>query len=286
MQDIGGCRAILRTKKQISKTIRILKRRKDFRVKDYIVLPKEDGYRGIHLIGNFSKKGGEKRSIEIQLRTKIQHSWATAVEIIDLFTGQAIKSNRGTEEWKNFFRAVSDVFSQIDSIINYERLPNAQLDHELLQRLANEEENPQKLQLLKTLETTYTSIEKLDVIGQFEAFAQTLKITDDRITREMVRGYVLLVIDIKEHQLESTIFDESDFDSAAKAYLEAEKNFSALGGRIAALVSTDAVGGLKEAYPNYFADSTMFLRLLVTCSRVYKKHNPSKLSRTIKKLFH
>jgi hypothetical protein len=36
MQDIGGCRAILANEKRVRKLVRELKRKKDFRIKDYI----------------------------------------------------------------------------------------------------------------------------------------------------------------------------------------------------------------------------------------------------------
>jgi len=40
--------------------------------------------------------------IEIQIRSKLQHIWATAVETVGFFTGQAIKSNEGEKEWNDF----------------------------------------------------------------------------------------------------------------------------------------------------------------------------------------
>jgi len=49
MQDIGGCRVILRSLKHINRLRRTLMSRGTYRVKDYIKNPKEDGYRGIHL---------------------------------------------------------------------------------------------------------------------------------------------------------------------------------------------------------------------------------------------
>ncbi len=87
------------------------------REKDYIQNPKKDGYRGVHLIYRYKS---DKIStydgllIEVQIRSKIQHAWATAIEIVDLFTGQAIKSNEGEEEWKEFFRLVSSAFAKIE----------------------------------------------------------------------------------------------------------------------------------------------------------------------------
>ena len=41
--------------------------------------------------------------VEIQIRSKLQHLWATAVETVDFFTSQTIKSNQGQKEWVTFF---------------------------------------------------------------------------------------------------------------------------------------------------------------------------------------
>ena len=45
---------------------------------------------------------------EIQIRSTMEHAWATAVETIDAFTGQALKTNiLGDATWKRFFSLMS-----------------------------------------------------------------------------------------------------------------------------------------------------------------------------------
>jgi ppGpp synthetase/RelA/SpoT-type nucleotidyltranferase len=122
MQDIGGCRAILSNEKRVQKLVRDLKKRKEFRIRDYIKNPKEDGYRSIHLVSNFPNDHGGEASVEIQVRTAAQHAWATAVEIIDLFTEQAIKANQGNSEWREFFRRVGDQLAFIEDIPLYNQI--------------------------------------------------------------------------------------------------------------------------------------------------------------------
>ncbi|MDE9591201.1 (p)ppGpp synthetase, partial [Xenorhabdus bovienii] len=70
---------------------------KTIRIKDYTVDKKTTGYRGIHRI--YKCYDGKDQHpwkgflIEVQLRTKLQHIWATTVEIVDLCEGNTLKTN-------------------------------------------------------------------------------------------------------------------------------------------------------------------------------------------------
>jgi ppGpp synthetase/RelA/SpoT-type nucleotidyltranferase len=77
MQDIGGCRAILPGgETEIRAVVRRITRNWDVtRIYDYMIEPKETGYRGIHAVAM-----RDDRLIEIQLRSPGQHEWALAVE--------------------------------------------------------------------------------------------------------------------------------------------------------------------------------------------------------------
>ena len=101
MQDIGGCRAIVSTVRDVERLNEHIQssstRHKLHREYDYIKEPKDTGYRGIHLTYKYNGEKEEYKDyfVEIQLRSKVQHAWATAVEIVDTFTKQALKSSRG-----------------------------------------------------------------------------------------------------------------------------------------------------------------------------------------------
>jgi putative GTP pyrophosphokinase len=105
MQDIGGIRAIVTNMTEVRQLEQDYKKgTRVFTVvkggKDYINYLKKCGYRSIHQI--FKYKNGF--SIELQIRTQIQHAWATAVETMGKFLGHSLKSSEGPKEWLNFFR--------------------------------------------------------------------------------------------------------------------------------------------------------------------------------------
>lgn len=114
MQDIGGCRAVLDTIDQVYQLTESYRNGRGIyeivHVDDYISAPKESGYRSIHLILRYhSRKHPEfsKLLLEIQIRTVVQHAWATAVETVGAVIGQALKSSEGEEKWLHYFQYAS-----------------------------------------------------------------------------------------------------------------------------------------------------------------------------------
>ncbi|HJU13753.1 MAG TPA: RelA/SpoT domain-containing protein, partial [Candidatus Nitrosotalea sp.] len=135
MQDIGGVRAILSNvalvqKLTLEKYEKSSMKHKLVKKDDYIVKPKSDGYRSIHLIYSYKSDKANKQKydgllVEVQIRSKLQHLWATAVETVGFFTRQAIKSNEGSPEWADFFRLVGSAFAKIE---NCPPVPNTPTD--------------------------------------------------------------------------------------------------------------------------------------------------------------
>ena len=260
MQDIGGCRAIVSNPKKVEQIVRDLKKEPQFKnsagkvkFKDYINEPKEDGYRGYHLIGKFSDGYGENRSIEFQIRTKLQHDWATALEIVDLFTGQALKSNQGEADWSTFFSAVSEQFALMESVHLFDALKEQEQFDAYVKKLSKNESMVKSCNLTKKLE------KKLNVFHKLDAFANSLKIVDGHLQETFVDGYVLLEVNTAKATVSSTVFKKEDSKAAEEMYIKLEKKCSGKFESVVALVSTTALGGIKKAYPNYFADSTDFL---------------------------
>ncbi|WP_415908342.1 (p)ppGpp synthetase [Oleiharenicola sp. Vm1] len=263
MHDIGGCRAIVTTEKKLWQVVRALRRAKEFRSstgvirkKDYVTTPKDDGYRSYHLIGTFDGAGDVSRNIEVQIRTRIQHYWATALEIVDLFTGQTLKSNSGFPEWKVFFREVGLQFSIIDSIHMIDSIPASSKRSEFLKKLALVKDGRESLQRLQQLS------KRLKVIEKLEGYANSIEIVNKQLELGQKRGYVLITIDPAQKIVNTKHFSEQENELANVEYLTAEKHAAKSGQSVVALVSSAAMGGIKESYPNYFADSTEFLKRL------------------------
>lgn len=271
MQDIGGCRAIVSTEKKVSKIVRLLRKKCSFRIDDYIAHPKIDGYRGVHLIGFFQNGYGEERPIEIQVRTVLQHSWATAVEIIDLFTGQALKANRGTDDWKEFFVAASQQLAVIEKVKIRKNSSLPILAKSIADSLVNEKNQNLKREYINNIYKLYKLDKKLSVMDKFSAFTQSIKLANEHIESVTDAQYTLLTINTKNKTLHSVLFSRDQFEEAAKQYLLAEKNAIADDGIVVALVSTDSLGGIKEAYPNYFADSSIFIKHISISISIYKE---------------
>jgi putative GTP pyrophosphokinase len=85
--------------------------------KDYLTEPKADGYRGIHLIYRQANPNAieyEGLSFELQIRTRLQHAWATPVETMGTFLGQALKSGQGEEQWREFIETASAALSDVE----------------------------------------------------------------------------------------------------------------------------------------------------------------------------
>jgi ppGpp synthetase/RelA/SpoT-type nucleotidyltranferase len=104
MEDIGGCRVVLPDIESVYRALARVQRQwgDSARLTDYIAAPKEDGYRGIHVI---ERRDG--RLVEVQLRTRGQHQWAEAIEAWGPRLGFNLKDGEGPDLLRRYFQRAS-----------------------------------------------------------------------------------------------------------------------------------------------------------------------------------
>jgi ppGpp synthetase/RelA/SpoT-type nucleotidyltranferase len=268
MQDIGGCRVVVGSNKKVKKLSKLLANSDHIKLRNnYIDIAKDDGYRSIHLVGGYKGREGKVFPVEIQVRSVLQHVWATGVEMIDICTGQSLKSGLGSEKWEVFFLRLSEIFVEMESIhflntmqmepllMSMNALMKDKKFSSLISQLAGFERS---LHLQKKLES-YTNL-----IGSVDAVLEDKPDT---------QGYYLVYVNLEVGSvIAQDFFGSNEIDLANDRYLALEKKIDGNDKEITALVSTEAVGGIKEAYPNYFADAQKLLTYMKIFEVLYSRH--------------
>lgn len=248
MQDIGGCRAVVKSVAAVRKLADFYQNKSRIKHKlatcdDYIDNPQLSGYRGIHLVYRyFSDKRGTKiyndLKIEMQLRSQYQHAWATAVETVGTFIRQALKSSVGEEEWLRFFALMGSAVALRE---NTAPVPNTPT---------------KKSELISELDY-YTDL--LNVENRLRAYSDALREIEQGAE---VAHYYLLRLDPSANELTVTGFQLHEIAEAEDEYAEAERHVKAHPGTDAVLVAVESISALRRAYPNYFADTRVFVEML------------------------
>jgi len=248
MQDIGGCRAVVHNLDDVKRLVEAYKsssiRHKLAGEKDYIQEPRDSGYRGRHLIYRYISDRNELYNglrVEIQIRTPLQHAWATTVETVDAFTRQALKSSRGKPEWERFFQLMG---TQMSFREGTPPVPGTSTDRRELRQELRECEN------------------ELQVLASLAGFTTALQVTQRASAKKIGADYFLLSLDNINERLSITGYKRKDLRQASKAYANKEKQIRGKSGTDAVLVSVDSIRNLRRAYPNYFADTSMFVKEL------------------------
>lgn len=247
MQDIGGVRAVLNS---VDEVYNLATEYKDARFKhalinekDYIQTPRdEDGYRSLHLVYKYNNKRAPQYNgllVELQIRTKLQHMWATAVETMGTFLGQALKSRRGDQEWLDFFALVSCAFAHIEKttpIPKHDGKSQEEVFREIVR--ANEE---------------------LKVLEQIRGYSVAVRAITKREDSGKRWSYHLIVLNSLRKTVEIKAYKREDFKQAVKDYAKVEEQ-ATKGEKIEpVLVSAGPLDTLKKAYPNFFLDISAFV---------------------------
>lgn len=253
VQDIGGCRAVVGSVMQVDKLVKLyddwtgarpLVGAEFVKKYDYIRVPKKDGYRSVHLIYKYRSASKAQADwnglrIEIQIRSRLQHAWATAVETVDTFTRQTIKVGGGKEGWRRFFLLMSTAIAHNENRPICEGCPSTkdELRTELKQ-LARE----------------------LNVKSVLRGWSRAMKRLPSRTMKNA--AVYLLYLDTTEgaERIKITGFPTAKDAKASETYLSTEKAIKDEPHLNAVLVSARSVQALNSAFPNYFADTRVFLK--------------------------
>ncbi len=243
MQDIGGLRAIVKNLSSLNKLQKKYKAKKFqhelISEKNYVLSPKPDGYRSIHLVFRYKNDQASDYNglqLELQLRTKLQHAWATAVETMGTFLGQALKSNQGDQNWLKFFEITGSAFAHLE---NSTLVPGYQ-----------------SLSRQETFKQVATEENTLHVLNKLRGF--TLAV--DAVTNEKGAGkYHLVILNSENKSVTIKPYPQTKLDDAVKDYTDIEAK--AKSGELieAVLVSAGPIDLLRKAYPNYFLDTQDFI---------------------------
>lgn len=246
MQDLGGCRVIVDTIDEVYAAINKYKKSRIRHVLkreyDYIKNPKESGYRSYHMVYQFQSDKKETYNknmlIEIQFRTKLQHIWATAVEMMGIYTKSNLKSSIGDKDILRFFILVSSIFAKMETM---PICPDTDDDYNVLISEIRQIDN------------------KLNLISRLSALSVAINRTN---TNKMMKGkgYYILQLNYKEKMLRISKFSIYQIEAATDAYnkIEALNNPNI----DVVLVSATSFETLKAAYPNYFTDISQFVNMM------------------------
>lgn len=246
MQDIAGIRAVLNSLNDVKSLTRELKtskaKHKLISESDYIINPKVSGYRSIHLVfeyNNVNTPESNGLKIEVQLRTKMQHIWATAVETMGTFLNTSLKSSEGPDDILNFFALTSSAFSIL------ERTPVVS-DHSLMS----------DKEIFKKVISEYTKLKIEEKLSAFTIATSHI----GKLNKQSRSHYFLIKLDMKNRRIRITPYSSYDLAAANTDYTEIEREINAGAELQAVLVSIDKISALRKAYPNYFLNTDDFTR--------------------------
>ncbi|WP_420478272.1 RelA/SpoT domain-containing protein [Brevundimonas sp. FT23028] len=230
IQDIAGVRAIVPDMDAVQEIVRRYEsgqsRHRWAKSDNHIAEPKASGYRSHHLMMRFVGDGElaalNRRSVEIQVRTRLQHSWATALEAVGLMRGEDLKAGEGNADWLRFFALISGQFAE------EERQPMVPgLPEERAHRLEEIRHIEDQLGAIATLESYNAAIRRIGTVHGARGGRFTIR------------------FDRHAQSVTVTPFYAGRMGDGAEAE-----------GQDVVVVEVDRIDALAEAYPNYFADVT------------------------------
>lgn len=238
MQDIGGLRVVLDSVSDVETFGALMKdqERTSFAFvssSDYIAKPKPSGYRCLHETFRFENEDypeSNGRIVEMQIRTGLQHLWATAVESLDVLMKAAFKTGQTNAPHAEYVKLASALFSLEEGRPVLEEFQNIPAP-ELVRRI-NEQGKIFDTYLQKHVPESL-------IIGR----------------PGIDEAYSLLSLDMNKGKPRVSIqaFFADEEERAVQAYTREEEDTEDNTDRLVVLVCAGgSMFSLEKAYPNYF----------------------------------
>lgn len=246
LQDIGGARFVFEGIPSLLDAQKVITAAKfdhfvaDRDPYDYVAQPKESGYRSIHFAYKYVSENPDYDGlrVELQLRTRLQHDWAMAVETAELISKSSLKASLGDENWLAFFKIASAVFARKERMSVAESFKDyTEMDY-CVQYAALEQ--------------------KYKFLDQLQALVSAVMITEEHTLKE---GYAVILIQFAEKRVQLRHYPSGKLEDATRYYSEVEKSINDENSAVV-LVSVSDMKELQEAYPSYFLNASEFVQSL------------------------
>jgi len=239
LQDIGGLRIIVDQNSDVDRLIEYitdkLKRQTSIVIKrtvDYRKKGRDDsGYRAAHII---MEKDGV--SLELQIRSRIQHYWAELIERTSVIYGYVIKELEGDDRVIKYFKELSNLFYLIET--------------------GQQPDVSQKIDIERRrieAESVINESDTRNILSGYinEGLVKTLQDKERRIGNSNFNNWVFIFNWNQGIFVDWTIVS-LDPNEAIKSYVEYENKYPADKGFEVVLVGTSSVANVRETHSHYF----------------------------------
>lgn len=237
LQDIGGCRIIVNSNKDVNNLIKFIEGKisaqenlKKIKITDYREKGRDiTGYRSVHMMievdGNL---------LELQIRSRIQHYWAESIERTSVIYGRHLKEQDGDPEVISYFKELSDVFYEIES----GRTPSVQSKISLDKRRINAQE----------------IIEKSDKNNIFDSFVNediVKTLTATQGSSESLNNWII-VFDWSSGDFITWEAVGRDTDEAVRKYIAYENQFTSDKNYEVVMIGSSDIATVRQTHSHYF----------------------------------
>lgn len=253
MGDIAAFRAIVPTIQDVDAIVR------DYREhapacasergvsRDYITSPKDNGYRSVHLALRYADESFPAymgMRAELQIRTNMQHLWASAVESIGLYSGAHLKYDEGDPTWAEFFRIAAELIAREEGAPSL-----VDLEGEDVSSLRD------RLKQSESLCAAMTTMREIS-----SSIAPDL---DEMVAESVIDDVMLVDLDLTAKRTSVSLYPIEQLGDAMVRYAQAEQGAAFFEqNRSAVLVSVSSLEHLREAYSTFFLDLNKFADLI------------------------